>query len=551
MKKLFLILATTLVGIPFVYLIANAQSILFNPTISTKSTSEVSTTVSHSVSDTDDKQTSPHSADPDQISYSFAIESRINAPQQNQRTGSAFNGDISLKKGKNAQDALWYGQITNTLLQQNQQSHQWPQPIYFTARYNHFVFSDIDFLGLPATHPGHAIRFLLEQVSYQTHSPLVINQAMGTVRYQYHQSNGQVRREIVGKQFTHTQSEQQLTASEEHWALDLLANNWPGALHYNNRHDYQSEQGLLEVSQTISLKVKNKTIQWPADKFVANANARQTFNQTATTTANKITDKASLQAALLQLAKSTNKGLAKAVGEYLLKHYSDGALVNLINAQDPSSTFASLLIYAIQKAANFDAEVMLAQLYEHPELDNTNKQRVLMSMGRFEGASEQTLNALRDISDDSHKTLANTALLSIGSLAKFSQSQQPAVEDFLAEKLSESGNEAMTITAIKNSGSTVFNQKVEKMLGHQREAVNVAAIKLLSKDPKYQDKLVAYVANSGQAKSITALRTALSNQGLALTNTQKGEIEGALQQVSHPLIKQQLTALLQMDKHSW
>ncbi|MFT5162268.1 MAG: hypothetical protein ACI9FJ_000836 [Alteromonadaceae bacterium] len=93
-------------------------------------------------------------------------------------------------------------------------------------------------------------------------------------------------------------------------------------------------------------------------------------------------------------------------------------------------------------------------------LDKQNKQRVLMSMGRFEGASARTFNTLQNIAKSDPKDLANTALLSIGSLAKFNPSQPLAVDGFLATKLTESGSETITLAAIKNSGISSFNDAV-------------------------------------------------------------------------------------------
>jgi hypothetical protein len=53
------------------------------------------------------------------------------------------------------------------------------------------------------------------------------------------------------------------------------------------------------------------------------------------------------------LTENADPALAKAVGLYLLEHYSDHDMVNMIKAQDPDSKLASLLIYSLQKAANF------------------------------------------------------------------------------------------------------------------------------------------------------------------------------------------------------
>ncbi len=480
-----------------------------------------------------------------QLGYRFTIVSSMSDQQQNPLQSSTFNGFISLKK--RIDDSGWYGQITNAQLTQNQQNKHWAQSIYFTTNYSDFVFADVDFLGLPVGHPGHAIGFLLEQLSYQTDATLVINEAMGPVQYQYNKSFDKVTR----VKRVAAEKPQQLKSSNEFWQLSLN-NDWPSELRFYTNKTHQTENSVLNVSQKVYLEVADVAASWLENQFIAQANANLSFDGAqAKTAAHQIIDQASFDKALLQLIDSADAELAKAVGLYLLEHYSDHDLVNLINAQHPDAKVASLLIYALQKAGNFAAEVMLTQLYQHVELGDINKQRVLMSMGRFEGATEQTLNALTNITLDEQKTMADTALLSIGSLAKFSRSQKAAVEDVLAHKLAQPGNESMVITAIKNSGLTRFNDKVENMLGHPRESVNVAAIKLLSKDPKYQSRLVDYALNSRQAKSITALRVALSNQGLALTKAQKQQIEQTLAAIKHPVIKKQLVALLTMEDNNW
>ncbi|MFT4923924.1 MAG: hypothetical protein ACI8WB_000002 [Phenylobacterium sp.] len=548
MKKLLLALVLSLIALPGIYLVSNAQGIsesIFHPLDDDEQTPAITLASELTLE-----------LAPKQISYRFLIETQMQLPPQKQRNNSTFSGFISLKKHANG--TLWYGQILDARLKQNNHQQQWSQPIYFITDHNNFVFTDIDFLALPQGHPGHAILYVLQQLSYQTHSPLLIHQAMVSTKYRYQQTDRQVSRIALEKQFNRPEFEHQLKDAKEHWQLNLLDNNWPAQLRFVHHHDYQNQHAeaaatsIVQVSQKVTLDVHQLNPQWPLDKFSANANALLAVNHpVAATDTLDITDAASLNAALQQLAQSSDKQLAKIIGQYLLAHYSDSDIVNLINGQNPQSTLASLIIYAIQKVANFDAEVMLGQLFDHPQLTDINKQRVVMSMGRFENASAQTLNNLTNITDHDSATLANTALLSIGSLAKFSQSQQAAVEDFLASKLTQASHKAVTITAIKNSGSKTFNPQVEQMLGHHQAAVNVAAIKLLAKDHSYQNRLVEFVVNSGQLKSITALRTSLSNQGLTLTNGQKSLIEIALQQASHPVIKQQLMNLLQLDQQSW
>lgn len=486
-------------------------------------------------------------SEPDELGFKFVIESIAQRPTNELLGRSVLTGQLML--AKQTDSALWYGQVSAAAMNENGKQTQFKKPLYFTAKYLENVFTEIDLLGLAQTHPLNSIGFMLEQLSYDLEMPILIKQASGTTLYRYSQSANVITRMAIEQDHPASQLNVTKTQSDENWQL-VLEHQMPLQMDYQNAQHYETETGQLVVRQNVTLTRSSVTVDWQQTDFIAGSNSDLKFDRAAQTVA-KITSEQQFAAALERLSQSTDKILAKAIGQYLLAHYDSNGIVELINAQDPKSNIASLLIYAIQKATGFEAEVMLAELFEHPALDTDNKRRVLMSMGRFEGASEQTLTALKQFSQNDEKSLADTALLSIGSLARFSKEQKQQVEDYLDEQLADPGRRAMAIIAIKNSGSTRFHDKIEQLLGHQDQSVNIAAIKLLARSEKYQDKLLSQTTQSGDVQAISTLRTVLAGQGRSLTAGQIEKINEAIEKARHPVVKKQLLALLNLEQENW
>ena len=484
------------------------------------------------------------------LSYRFVIESTMLDEQGKLLGGSTFSGELGLKAADNGH--TWYGQMVNGnikqhVLQQGNSQHSYEQGIVFTTDYQDAVFSQVDMLGLAASHPGQALKYMLAQLSYKKDGPLSIDLANSSHDYLYQQSGNQITRTLQQKNVKQTNLDMELTDSLENWLL-TVKQHLPVRMEYDNRLNYQNDNGTLLLNQQMLIEATEQTFDWSMARFAANANSLLASPQLQMTPQFTINNQQQLLAALAQLAESNDSELAKAIGAYLVEHYSAGQLAQWLGEFTIDSREPSLLIYAVQKSGGYPAELLLSQLYQQQQLSRLNKQRVLMSMGRFEGGSEHTLNSLRQISAQDEKIYADTALLSIGSLAKFGDSLQGPVADILAARLAQPDSEALAIIAINNSGLEQFDDQVAGYLGHENSRVNVAAIKLLAKKPSYRDFLVDYVTQHRNPQSITALRTSLAKQGAILSQSQKARISAQARQISHPVIKQQLLALLNMEK---
>lgn len=508
--------------------------------------SEAQTLISTSLTQSEISQNNQTPPQIEPLNFTFTIESSAADSHGNRLGSSQLNAELSLNQQSGSK--LWLGQINNIRLNSEQlqlKQHQ----ILFTTEYNGLEFSQIDLLGLEATHPLQSIRFLLEQLSYRLDRPLEITQANGSTVYQYTQYHNNINRRVIKQTQSEAKLDIQLVKSGEAWLL-TLNQDLPASLNYSNSQQYQTAQGIMTLRQKVTLERTDKAPHWHGLAFVNGAN-EHIHNPNKAQHINKINSQQQLLKVLAELAQSSDKSQAIAIGQYLLEHYDSNALAELINNQADDTKLASLLIYSVQKAGGFAAEVMLAELFEHPYLSQLNKRRVLISMGRFEDASSQTLTALKQFSQNDDRSLADTALLAIGSLAKFSKAHKHQVEDYLAQVLKQPQKQAYAIIAIKNSGSSKFNQQVEALLDTPQQNVQIAAIKLLAKYGEHQDRLIDHTTQSGDIRAISTLQVALSGSGRSLTGKQKAKITQAIENAEHPVLKKQLTALLNIEENYW
>ncbi|MFT5757777.1 MAG: hypothetical protein ACI9LM_002513 [Alteromonadaceae bacterium] len=484
-----------------------------------------------------------------QLAFSYKITTDVINNHDQLLSSSVLQGNIALKKVTD--QPHWLGQIVAAQLIQQDKIKKLQPEILFTTAYDNFVFENVDLLALNSSHPVNAVRYLLSHLSYQLNRPLLIENATGSVSYQYQLDNNQVSRSI------HTRNEQQsqvdlaVTNITEHWQLSLADNHFPTALNSSVKTSYQNQTGQFVVKQTIVVNAIDIQPNWQVDKYVSDANGDIVFQTQALNSVIDIRSEQALLQALNKLASLHDDALAKAIGKYLIEHYSIDDIAELLNQQSEHTQLASLIIYSIQQNPSFAAEVVLVDLLAHPDIAVLNKHRLIMSLGRFKAVTDLSLNELKTLTAQPNNDLANTAQLSIGSVVKYNQDQQANVSQFLSKKLSRGDNKAVTLLAIHNSGLNELNEQAVKLLGDKSANVNIALIKLLANDPQYHNEIVNFAINSKQAKSISALSRALANNKLVLTSNQKERITAQIKQSSNPLIKDQLTALLHTDKKQW
>jgi hypothetical protein len=342
-----------------------------------------------------------------------------------------------------------------------------------------------------------------------------------------------------------------MTDIDEHWQLSLADNSFPKELNSSANTSYQNQAGQFVVKQNIVVTAIAMQTNWQIDEYVSNANSDIAFQTQALNAVNDIRSKQELLQALSRLASLHDDALAKAIGKYLIENCSIDGIVALLNQQTENTQLASLIIYSIQQNPSFSAEVALVSLLAHPDIEVLNKHRLVMSLGRFEAVTELSLNELKILTEQPNNDLANTAQLSIGSVVKFNKDQEANVSQFLSQQLSQGDNKAVTLLAIHNSGLNNLNEQAVALLGDKSANVNIALIKLLANDPQYHADIVNFAINSKQAKSISELSRALANNKLILTPKQEQRIAAQIKQSDNPLIKDQLTALLNTDKKQW
>jgi len=417
------------------------------------------------------------------LAFNYMITTEMSNGKKELLAESSFQGKIALKKQLDSGN--WQGQIVNSSLKQLGEQQKFSPAILFQTQYKNFVFKETDLLGLTAEHPVNAIKYLLKQLSYQLDNPLVIEDANSTSRYQYQSNDLKISRQLQSRREKHTDLPINVANFTEQWLLELNKDRFPKYLTAELITSYQNQGEDILVKQTVQMTAINESFSWSQLKFASDSNAELSFERAEVNSNISINSSAELNAALLKLVSLPDEALAQAIGKYLIENASVDDIVMLINQQDSSSKLASLIIYSIQKNANFAAEVVLVSLLSHQELLIDNKQRIVMSLGRFEAVSDLSLNQLKKLSQEPTNELANTAALSIGTVARYNQEQQYKVNDFLSEQLTKGENTSVTLLAISNSGLTELNDQAAELLGDQSANVNVALIKLLAKDPTY------------------------------------------------------------------
>ncbi|MCP4325459.1 MAG: hypothetical protein GY787_27170 [Alteromonadales bacterium] len=488
------------------------------------------------------------SDDPKELYFEYNVSTQVIDENKKILSDSVFKGKIALKKWPEKNH--WFGQALEANILQQGNIKKLSPKILFTTEYNNFVFTKTNFLGLDKSHPAHSIVHLFSQLSYQPNQALTIANATGSTSYRYHIKDNLVKRVVHTRNQKQLSSDLAITDIDESWLLALENNNFPENLNSAVTTTYKNQTSQFIVKQVINISAIDIKSTWELADYTNNANSKLAFQTAKLNAVMEINSSVSLNKALAKLANFPDDLLAKAIGKYLIENYSADDIAKLLEQQKDSDV-ASLIIYSIQKNPTFAAEVILVELLTHPEVEIANKHRLIMSLGRFEAVSDLSLNQLKVITEKNNSELANTAKLSIGTVAKYNQEQQEKVKQFLSQQLNETENKAVTLLAINNSGLSELNHQAITLLGDKSANVNVALIKLLANDPMYHDDIYNFAINSNQAKSINEFSRALTANKLVLTNAQKKEITEKITKTDNPLIKEQLAALLTVSKKQW
>lgn len=494
------------------------------------------------------------------LAFDFQINTyMLNAANQ-VLSNSEFSGSFALKQTE--QREKWQGQVLTASVVNKKQLPSSAKnhftisaPVPFITTYDNRVFSEINLLGLSTNHPISALQHILPNLSYQLDSPLVISNATANTSYQYQQIEQHVYRQVHEQSLKYIENAPTIVNVEEQWRLTLDDLARPSKMDSKLVTYYQSPNGDFTVKQTLSVIA---TAANTSNIALAFANAAFNENQNigiqasiAQETNIIIDSEEALMHALLKFKSLPDDALAKAIGLYIIEHYTTDEIATLLNSPHSIDNVASLMIYSIQKVATFAAEVALVELLSHPDLLRENKQRVIISLGRFEALSELGFQHLTQTSQAKDKQLANLALLSVGTVARFNQSHQPNVKNFLSQTIADEANNAIAWLAINNSGSTQFNEQAATTLGKNGASVDVALIKLLANDSNYHDKIIDFALDTNNAKAVNEVARAIANNKLELSLIQKHSVKQKIEMTDDKLLKDQLTKLVNTQRKNW
>jgi hypothetical protein len=420
--------------------------------------------------------------------------------------------------------------------------------IPFKFKYNNFVFENINLLNLAPDHPVNAVKVLLKQLSYQLDNPLKIASATDTTEYRYQRDENTITRSVLSKQYLSSDLNLQKVNETEGWNLLLGDRNNIIKLIFTNQNLYKNDLNTLNLKQEIEVTLNDTNPEFQKLSYDLNANSHIAGINLMQPKKHEILSESDLFNAISQLKHNMqNEILLSDVGHYLSEHFDTDKLLSLLH----NNPDASALIYALQKSNTQKSEISLINLLEHPDLQAQNQQRVIMSLARVQNASDYTFTSLKAVADNKDHQYASTALLNLGTVAKASPNLVTEVEQYLTDQLINSSKTVMTLLAINNSGSNKLNKQVSSLLGNKNAEVNIAALKILSKDIKYQDRLIDYVNTSDNPKEVIVLTQSLSGTGRSLTPSQKAIIEDKLAKTEHPILKTQLSALLAISNKSF
>jgi len=456
---------------------------------------------------------------------------------------SSFNGQLLLTpKGVNNE---FLGQISNgkivSSMGKDSNTVTLSNNIPFKFQYNKFVFENINLLSLTPEHPANAINVLLKQLSFHLDAPLKITSATNTTQYRYKRNENTITRSVVSKQYFNTDLNLQRVNESEDWKISLGDNNNIIKLVSTNQNLYKNDIHILKLQQEMEVTLIDSNTEFQKLSYDLKANSTIASINLMQNKKSEILNETELFNAISHLKDNMqNESFISEIGRYLSENYDTDKLLNLLN-DNPN---ASALIYALQKSNTLKAEISLISLLEHPDLQSENQQRVIMSLARVVNASDYTFTSLKSVAENKNHQYSNTALLNLGTVAKASPNLATEVEQYLTEQLINSNEPTMTLLAINNSGSNKLNKQVLNILGHENAEVNIGALKILSKDTKYQDRLIDYASTSNNPKEIEALVNSFTDTHTPLTASQKAIIKEKLAITKHPILKTQLSALL-------
>ncbi|WP_105169489.1 hypothetical protein [Pseudoalteromonas sp. T1lg23B] len=469
------------------------------------------------------------------LSLKVQVDSSIAGANQVLLSHSKLSWHMQLQP--QADGHVWLGQLSDIQYTQDAKAVPLTEQLPFRVVRQNNRFVQLDLLGLPDEHTLQVVGQIMNLLSYDVNQPLTYSDAFRQVQYSYQQAGREVTRAIIKQSYFDMQH--QPKTEQEDWQLLTSQQGMFEQLNYSNKRVWAQQQQHYVVEQTVLVN----TVPTPKVTLLAShANANAHLKVATLTEAKvQITNTETLNQAFEKLKDSLSPELAKVVGAYLIDNYNAFEIQALLSTQPQ---FSSAIIYALQKLQTTEAEAMLVDLLQLEQTAELDKHKVAMALGRFGSSSELSLRALQSIAQHSRHQVANTALLSIGTMAHFSPEQAHNVASYLERNLSAQQNLAITVLAIGNSKNDHLLAQLPALLHGSDDGAKLNSIKVLSKHIRYQEEVVSAILSAPHPKYVAAFTRTIMESGKPLSAASLVKLKQLQHTTDNPVVRNKLAELL-------
>ncbi|KZN58046.1 hypothetical protein [Pseudoalteromonas luteoviolacea] len=475
--------------------------------------------------------------DNQEYGYQVEIHSAVLSEKGTAITFSDLSWQMYFKpKHEGASDLV--AVLTNIQFTSDNKAQKMPSQLPFYMTYDDGRFTKLNLLGLNAQHTLSVLPKVLDLMSYSLSASLTFEDAQGVKTYRYTQKDNAVSRSRINTASNPEREE------EEQWQLTLSDNGsilvGIRELNYHNQQVWQQDEQHYDVVQSVFVR----PIDFSKFDYVgwnSNQNAKVSTIKSKAEQVYDITDE-NLLSHLTELKSSLDADLAAQLGKYLLANQDQSDIKSLLMNH---VRLNSALIYALQKAQTPQAEQMLSDLMSDEELGQQVLQKIVMAFGRFENATNIAFSSLQTVADNGENTpLSNMALLSIGTMNRFSPMQSQQVAGFLNTKLSDPAQLPTAILAITNSKNPELVEKLPKYLHHSDTQVRNNTIKFLSHKAEYQDQVIFSLVQAPHITTIDTFTRVYQQANYKLSDSNLDRLQALYHEQNNPLIKKRLAVIL-------
>ncbi|KZN70370.1 HEAT repeat domain-containing protein [Pseudoalteromonas luteoviolacea] len=479
----------------------------------------------------------PMHKDNQEYGYQVEIHSAVLSEKGTAITFSDLSWQMYFKpKTEGASDLV--AMLTNIQFTSDNKAQEMPTQLPFYMTYDDGQFTKLNLLGLGEQHTLSVLPKVLDLMSYSLSAALTFEDAQGVKTYRYTQKDNAVSRTRINTASNPEREE------EEQWQLTLNDNGsilvGIRELNYHNQQVWQQGGQHYDVVQSVFVR----PIDFSSFDYIGWNNNQNATVSTAKLEAKQVYDitDENLLSHLTELKSSLDTDLAAQLGKYLLANQDQNEIKSLLMNH---VRLNSALIYALQKAQTPQAEQMLSDLMSDEELGQQVRQKIVMALGRFENATNIAFSSLQTVADNAENTaLSNMAMLSIGTMNRFSPMQSQQVAGFLNTKLSDPAQLPTAILAIANSKNPELVEKLPNYLHHSDTQVRNNTIKSLAHKTEYQDQVIASLVRAPHVTTIDSFTRVYKQANYKLSESNVDRLQALYHEQNNPLIKKRLAVIL-------